>query len=282
MLALVCLNQEMIARTYIPRRPLSDFVEMFWYYEGYPASHPKERVLPNGCMGLIINLAEDRLVAFDSQNTRVAQTLAGCLVSGPRSEFVVIDTTCHGLMMGAAFKRGGGFPFFPIPAGELHNAQVALGVLWGAKAAELRERLLEAKTPDARFQILEQALFEQAARFTRHPAVAFALSEFARVPQERTIGEVTGQIGLSPRRFIEVFNDEVGLTPKLFCRVRRFQEVLHLIRRERVVDWAGVASDCGYFDQAHFIHDFRAFSGINPTAYAANRGEFANHVPLLD
>jgi len=184
--------------------------------------------------------------------------------------------------MGAAFRRGGGFPFFRLPAGELQNAQVSLDTLWGPKAAELRERLLEAQTPDARFQILEEALFEQAARFTRHPAVAFALSEFARVPQVRTIADVTDQIGLSSRRFIQVFSDEVGLTPKLFCRVRRFQEVLQMIRREPVIDWAAISTDCGYFDQAHFIHDFRAFSGINPTTYVTYRSEFTNHVRLLD
>jgi AraC-like DNA-binding protein len=255
---------------------------MFWYYDGYRAPHPKERVLPNGSMGLIINLAEDRLVVFDSQSTQSARNLGGCVVSGPRSEFVVIDTTCHASIMGAAFKGGGGFPFFRLPAGELHNSQVSLDLLWGAKAAELRERLLEAQTPDARFRVLERVLFDEAARFTHHPAVAFALAEFSRVPQARTISDVTDQIGVSQRRFIQVFSDEVGLTPKLFCRVRRFQEALSVIRREQVIDWAALASDCGYFDQAHFIHDFRAFSGINPTSYAANRGEFLNHVPILD
>ena len=184
--------------------------------------------------------------------------------------------------MGAAFKRGGGFPFFHLPAGELHNAQVSLEELWGPKAAELRERLLEAPTPAARFVVLERALIEQAARFTRHPAVTFALSEFGKLARPRTIGDVTDQIGMSPRRFIRLFNDEVGLTPKLFCRVQRFQEVLHIIRLGHISNWAVMASECGYFDQAHFIHDFRAFSGINPTAYAANLGEFPNHVPLPD
>jgi len=255
---------------------------MFWYYYGYQVPHSRERVLPDGSMQLIINLAEDRLGVFDSRDESISQSFRGCIVSGARSEFVVIDTACQKSIMGAAFKRGGGFPFFRLPVGELHNVQVSLDVLWGAKAPELRERLLEAQTPDARFQVLEQSLFEQAARFTRHPAVAFALTEFSRAPHDRRIGDVTGQIGLSQRRFIQVFNDEVGLTPKLFCRVRRFQEVLGVIRREPVIDWAGLATDCGYFDQAHFIHDFRAFSGISPTTYAACRGEFPNHVPLLD
>ena len=73
-----------------------------------------------------------------------------------------------------------------------------------------------------------------------------------------------------------------GLTPKLFCRVQRFQKVLRRIRTGREVDWTGVALDSGYFDQAHFIHDFKAFSGLSPTAYAAHRTEHLNHVPILD
>ena len=93
---------------------------------------------------------------------------------------------------------------------------------------------------------------------------------------------MTERIGLSPRRFIQVFREEVGLTPKLFCRIRRFQEVLGLIGRGQHVEWAEVALACGYFDQAHFIHDFRAFSGLNPKAYLAHRGEHLNHVPLCD
>jgi len=261
---------------------LCDFVEMFWYYEGYHVPHPKERVLPDGSMQLIINLHEDRLRAYDRENTNEARTFSGCLVSGPRSQFALIDTTCQTSIMGVAFKRGGGYPFFHLPSSELHNAQVSLDVLWGARAAELRERLLEARTADARFQILEQALLAQAAGFRGHPAVAFALAELGQVPQSRTIAEVTSQIGLSARRFIQLFNEQVGLTPKLFCRVRRFQEVLRVIYLEQAIDWTVVAADCGYFDQAHFIHDFRAFSGINPTRYAAHRGQFPNHVPLLD
>jgi transcriptional regulator GlxA family with amidase domain len=135
----------------------------------------------------------------------------------------------------------------------------------GARAVSLRDQLLDAKTPEARFRILEQCLLARAARpLARHPAVAFALKEFQAVPHTRTISDVANQIGISQRRFIQVFRDEVGLTPKLFCRVRRFQEVLHLIGREQV-EWVEVALACGYYDQAHFINDFQAFSGLNPT-----------------
>ncbi|HVN03907.1 MAG TPA: helix-turn-helix domain-containing protein, partial [Bryobacteraceae bacterium] len=117
-------------------------------------------------------------------------------------------------------------------------------------------------------------------RRVAHPAVVFAVNEFYTAPHMHTIADVTGQIGLSAKRFIQVFHDQVGLTPKLFCRVRRFQRVLRTINQGRTIAWADVAADCGYFDQAHFIRDFRDFSGINPSAYVTQRTEHLNHVPL--
>ena len=92
---------------------------------------------------------------------------------------------------------------------------------------------------------------------------------------------VADRVGLCRRQFIDVFRTQVGLTPKLFCRVRRFQDVLTHIDGHRRVAWAAVAQACGYFDQAHFIHDFQAFSVLNPAAFLAVRGENRNHVPLV-
>src|SRR5262249_843306 len=114
-----------------------------------------------------------------------------------------------------------------------------------------------------------------------HPAVAHALRVFGRSPRAASIADVTAAIGLSPKRFIERFKTEVGLTPKAFCRVRRFQQALGALNAGADVDWACVALSAGYYDQAHFIHDFRAFSGLTPTMYLASRTEFRNHVKFL-
>ncbi|HTT65552.1 MAG TPA: helix-turn-helix domain-containing protein [Bryobacteraceae bacterium] len=266
---------------HIPAPPLSRFVELLWLYEGYQQPHKKERLLPDGSMELVINLNEDRVCVYDPLETEKVRTLPGSVVAGAHSEFFVIDTAEQHSVAGVHFRPGGAFPFFDPPASELHNMLVSLEDLWGRPARQLRERLLEAGTPQAKLQTLEQALLARAARrLELHPAVAFALQEFHGLPHTRTIGEVTGQIGLSPKRFIQIFSADVGLTPKLFCRVRRFQRVLRLIGSKRPVEWAGVAADCGYFDQAHFIRDFRAFSGINPSTYLASRTEHLNHVPM--
>jgi len=285
----------MTPRIYIPQPPLSDFVECFWLLapscfhktlrkrNGEGFTQPvKERALPTGTVELVISLKEDKLRVFDRQNTDLS--FRDAMICGPHSEFFVIDSARDVSTLGVHFKPGGAFPFLKLPAGELHNTHVSLDTLWGTKAAELHDRLLEARTAEARFRILEHYLMAQVRRsLAQHPAVAFALKEFQTVPHERTISEVANQIGLSQRRFIEVFRDEVGLTPKRFCRVQRFQEVLRLIWKEQRVEWVDVALACGYYNQAHFINDFQAFSGLNPTAYVLQRGDRnLNHVPIID
>ncbi len=273
----------MIFRTYVPASPLSHFVSKIWLYEGYAPAHTKERILPDGSMQLIINLREDLTRVYDRHNTDECQSLRGSVISGAHSEFVVIDTAEQASVIGVYFRPGGAFPFLRLPANELRNMHVSLDALWGTAGNDLRDQLLEASTPEAKFRILEKTLLAQAAgSLMRHPALDYALQEFQNMPKLRTISGVTDRIGLSKRRFIQVFDERVGLTPKLFCRVRRFQRALRLIARGGRIEWADLAVDCGYSDQAHFIHDFTNFSGLNPSVFLSYRTEHLNHVRLAE
>jgi methylphosphotriester-DNA--protein-cysteine methyltransferase len=132
------------------------------------------------------------------------------------------------------------------------------------------------------FAIVERCLLDQLVRpLELHPAVTYALQQFRSPARSDSVAAVTARIGLSSRRFIQLFHQQVGLTPKTFSRVRRFQRVLCSIHAKREVDWAQLALDCGYYDQAHFIHDFQAFSGLTPRIYMTLATPHLNHVPLL-
>ena len=265
---------------HLPAPPLDEFVGLLWYYEGYQQRHSLEHCLPTGTTELVINLRGDCARIYDRQDVRRFQTLAGTLVCGAHSEYFVLDTEEQFAVLGAHFKPGGAFPFFKPPAHFTRNQHVTLADLWGARAGELRERVLAAPTPGQKVRVLETVLLAQLARpLARHPAVEFALRQ---LPRARSVAEVVDQLGLSQRRFIELFDEQVGLTPKLYHRVRRFQRVLRLTQHHTEVDWAEVALQCGYFDQAHFNHDFKAFSGFSPTVYLALRGKNLNHVRLPD
>jgi methylphosphotriester-DNA--protein-cysteine methyltransferase len=181
------------------------------------------------------------------------------------------------------FKLGGASPFIGIPAGNMHNRNVPLDALWGSAALDLRDRILKARMPDARFRLLEQCLLGQAHAVREcHPAITFALREFEAVPQSQNIADITKRTGLSLKWFIELFRAAVGLTPKLYCRLQRFRAVVARIGQQLQPDWAELACACGYFDQAHLIRDFRNFSGLSPTSYLADRMELLERTRFAD
>jgi AraC-like DNA-binding protein len=272
----------MVYRHRVPRPPLDAFIESIWVYRNDPRPHALERILPTGRAQLIVNLKEDQTRLYDPECPRRYVATSGSVLSGVQSRFQVIDTSEQEYVAGVAFRPGGTVPFMRMPAHETSNADVPLEALWSRRrATALRERLLESGTIDATLDALEAVLHEMWCPQRMHPAVDFALAAFDRAPLTTTIAAVTNAIGLSPKRFIERFKIEVGLTPKRFCRVRRFQRALALSNRGRHVEWTQVAMDCGYFDQAHFIHDFRSFAGLTPTGYQADRTSFQNHVKFL-
>jgi AraC-like DNA-binding protein len=251
-----------------PGPPVARFVNVLWLSQGYvPGPHRQERMLPASDCALVLDLREDS---------------GHAVISGPHSRFFVIDTADQFCVAGVSFKPGGAFPFLGTPMRELANAHVMLEDVWGGFAAEFRERVLEAPTPQAKLAILECLLAARVARAPQcHPAVAYALDAIERAPAATTIARITDRIGLSHRRFLDLFTAEVGLTPKVCCRLRRFQRALHHASAGGAVEWTKVALACGYYDQAHFIHDFRAFSGITPTTYERRRVT-GRHVAILD
>jgi AraC-like DNA-binding protein len=251
----------------ITRRPLSDFVDFLWMSERYVRPHAAERILPAANMGLVLSLDEGGETAD--------------VLSGARTRSFILDTSKPLTLMGVSFKPGGGFPFFDGPAVELQDRSVGLDTLWGWKARKLREQLLEARTTPARFRVLESFLVEQVRRGpARHAAVKYALNTFQNSAHGLSVGAVIERTGFSARRFIEMFRNEVGLTPKVYCRVSRFRAAVSVVAPTPTVDWAATASTCGYFDQSHLIHEFREFAGMSPSAYLRNRTASLNHVRL--
>ena len=269
-------------RVRAPRPPLDAFIETIWLYCNDPRPLALERVLPTGAAQLIVNLKEDETRLYDPDRHYRCITRPGSVLSGLQTRYQIIDTSEQEYVAGVVFKPGGTVPFIREPAHDVTDADVPLDALWGKRrAAVLRERLLEGATLDAKLDALECELRAMWTPRVAHPAVSFALTRFDRAPATTSIAAVTAVIGLSAKRFIERFKSDVGMTPKRYCRIRRFQRAVTLASRGRDIDWTRVAIECGYFDQAHFIHDFRSFAGLTPTGYQAARTAFQNHVKFL-
>jgi AraC-like DNA-binding protein len=250
-----------------PGPPLCDFVDYFWSLRDAP-SHARERIVPSGTIELVINLAENefRIYGRDTQ-ADVCRRFPGAIVSGCYRVPFGIDTREHTSLVGVHFRPGGASGLLGAPPGEIADAHVALEGLWGPRARELRERLGTAPDSPARFDILERVLVGRVpVRRGGRSAVKAALRalECPRVE----IGEIAKNLGLSRRRLIEIFAEDVGMTPKRYARVRRFQRAL-AHAKTRPARWAELALQCGYFDQAHLCREWAELTGLSPAELVA-------------
>ena len=279
----------MLFRTYIPRLPLSEFIDDFWLYENYESCHLHERILPSGTFEIVFNLREDELRIYDSPAEGECRRLSGALISGPYAGSFMSDTAEEEGILGIHFKPGGAVAVLGMPAREFTNTHVDLRTIWGQTASALREQLCALSEPIERFRLLEQALLERLPESSgHHGAVRVGLDLLMRTHGRAKIRDVARAVELSPRRFIEVFTAEVGLTPKLFGRVQRFQQAVVSSRGATKVDWAELAVECGYFDQSHLIHEFAEFSDVTPADYWQRQNQLdrasvhvkRHHLPL--
>jgi AraC-like DNA-binding protein len=262
-----------------PAPPLDCFVENIWYWEGDAPGHPKDTVMASGRVGILINLKSDALAWYGGERFATRNTLKGISLCGTHSRAFAIDAY-QPHMLGVQFRPGGSFPFFAPPAREFQDAHISLDAIWGADAGRLHQRLVQAPTPRDKFEILEAALIALAPRpFVRHPAVAMALAR-VKGPRVTSVAALAAEAEISHKKFIRLFTEEVGFTPKLYLRVDRFQRVLANIHLAPDIDWGDAVEQGGYFDQSHFIRDFREFSGFSPSEYLIRRGPFLQHVPL--
>lgn len=268
----------------IPAAPLNRFIRILWYARVADVPHKRERVLPGGCVEVILNLACDFLL--DCREGANDRCLPPALIVGPRSIYEIIDTSDLADLVGIAFTPVGFAPFASDAVDLFSNRMVDLADVWGGSVHSLRDRLRELNTPQEKLCCLEQFLMSRFASRLMEPAhhrtreVAFALQQFDRAPEIATVRAMARQTGRSERSFSQVFREAVGLSPKVWCRVQRFQRTVQQLHAGRDVRWAELALECGYYDQSHFANEFRAFSGIDATTYSAHhRGPWANHVP---
>lgn len=242
------------------------------------ATDARELLLPTGCVLLTVNLGDEESRWYDDVRFASPQRGASAMVVSAGIGAIGAELAHWSLTAGVAFRPGGAGPFLGLPVSAIDRPVVALEDLWGRNGAVLRDRLITAGTPQEILRTLEAALLE---RLARPPELDLTVAHAARgLDGGLSVAHVVDRMGLSDRTFLRRFTDQVGISPKRFARVRRLQRVLARTTGAAPVNWARLAADCGYFDQAHLINDFRRLTGVTPGAF---RGELAcpvNHLPI--
>ncbi len=159
---------------------------------------------------------------------------------------------------------------FSVPASQLINQTIALPDLLGATSSELVEKLLSAATPEERAQ-LASAFFEERLhrqQDTKIGGLLYAIQQIHRMRGQVSKKTLVDQCCLSKRQFERNFKELTGFSAQTYSRIIRFENAI-----TRFADWKGSLTDfalaCGYYDQAHFNHDFKSFAGLTPREYEA-------------
>lgn len=253
--------------SYSPPPPAGVYVETLWAVKGVSAS-PRELLLPRGGVEVLFSLGPSHRLLDPCDPSR-GTDFARAWVSGLQHRALLVESE-DTRNMGISFRPAGAYAFFGLPLSELAGRVVDLDQVLGTGVLAAWRRLLDAGSIEQRFRVLEALVLE---RVRRGPAVgrglAWAAEALAAGDGAPPVAAVADRLGLSAKQLAVRFRRQIGTTPKRFARLARFRRVVERVRPG--VDWAALAVDCGYYDQAHFIKDFRSFCGTTPGDFLDRR-----------
>ena len=274
----------MILRAHTPAFPLSQYISGLIYYDGFDPIHHMDRFLPDGNTELIINLTEKPQYIYDNATLKEIQTCRSAWVSGVRTQPITIPSGKGSKMLIVAFQKGKARPFYPLPMNVLTDFVVEADLVFGCSIANLREQLLATSSIGRMFRLVEKFLLQQAGNAlpgdSAYKCVEYAVASIASQPDRLGLGQLSHQIGYSQKHFISLFKEHVGVTPKQYLKIMRFQKAVHRIENDTTRDWSEIAVQNGFYDQAHFINEFRGFSGFTPGEYVKRKSELLNYIPV--
>jgi len=263
-----------------PGPHLSDCVAAMVHFSGFMPDFQREKLLPDGMMELVVDLSDRPKRLFHDETGAAGDDFSKAWISGLQRRPIVSEAQPMAAMLVISFTPGGALPFIGAAADALTDGVFGLDNVVGAGAASLRDRVLEGQTPPAMFALAEGWLLERSGGPARRdPLIAHLTRRVATggVPI-KTLVEETGR----SERYVQLMAQRwLGTSLKHYARICRFQRLLSGIGAREPVDWADAAAAHGYFDQAHLSHDFTAFAGMTPGAYAQRYAGVTNFLPIV-
>lgn len=271
----------MIFETYIPKFPLNQFIESFIYYKDYSPVHKVDRFLPDGNVNVVIDLTEYPKFIYDNLTLKEIQSCKNVWFAGIRNNYITIPSGRDSEMFIINFHKGKAYPFVEMPLNELTDYVVDGELVMTSEILHMREVLLSLALVKQKFIFAENQLLKLFGhRLIVNPFVEYAVNQILQSPEQISIQRLSDKIGFSQKHFIKIFKENVGITPKSFLKIIRFQKAIKEIERSRKVNWTSVALESGYYDQAHFINEFKHFSGFTPLEFTKSHSEFTNYIAI--
>lgn len=254
-----------------PNPYLSPYISRYWVWED---EQDLPKMLPGTGAELIFHYNESILA---TNCCGIKNHLPKCYIASPRHVFYSLNPIARTGFIAVRF-RAGAFRHFCMEAhSDLIDTFIDIADIWGQKGVELGEEVLTATTIDERIIIIERYLTRFLLAYKKQEAwldkvVNRALYEF------NTIGcaELSNELSISSRHLQRKFKEATGVSLKTFLRISRFESVIKELLLNKQKDYLPIALNHGYYDQAHFIRDFKSCVGEQPSIFLQDRN-FLSH-----
>ena len=257
---------ELNPKTYKPNIELTKFVIQYWTLDGEKENIPlKNTIVPDGTMKLIFHYGDT--YKHHSQNGEIT-ILPKCFLIGQLTKPYVIEPTGVTGSFVVQFKPNGFLPFTSIPIKEIENTAVPLDTLFGENGKILGEQILNANSTSKRIQIIETFLLKELAdKRTIDNIVKSTIETILNANGQFSVNEFSKSNNINRRQLARKFSSDIGLSPKQLAKTIRIQKTLKVLLNEEIMSLTDLAYVSEYYDQAHFIKEFKEFTGLTPKQF---------------
>ena len=257
----------MIFETHKLENTLVNYIETIFYHRGFDPEHSIERVVPTGHVFIIFELDGIERNTFDNVSLKPNGKYTKVWISGMHKDYLSISAHKNSEMLVIQFKTIGAYPFLRFNVNELNNKVVPAQEVFGNDILEVREEMLKSNSVAEKFNIVDKWLLEILDEKNLPAADIISILEQIQTKPISESKNIIVSYPHSQKHLINQFKKFFGLTPKVFHRIFRFNEILQQIRNKQQIKWTDIAYEYGYSDQSHFIKEFKEFSGFNPREF---------------
>lgn len=249
-----------------PGEELSAFIKCYWTLEGPGEESPqKQTIVPDGCMEMIFHYG-DRYLQYMENESRIVQPR--CFVIGQLTRPLEIEPTGETGIFSIRFHPEGFMPFATLPIKEMENTAVSLEKLFGKDGEELEQRILNTPEISERIKLAEAFLFQRLTDTeTIDRIVRSTVETILTANGQLSVEELSRQTNINRRQMERKFSSAIGLSPKQLSKTIRLQAALKMLLNKKFTNLTALAHEGEYYDQAHFIKDFRELTGLTPKEF---------------
>lgn len=260
------LNSLLTTRYPVNHPLLKNLIKYYWVIKSQSPMNVNHKLLPVSNIDFILNFSSPiKYIDVEGKNEIVPK---GFHFNGLREKYHLINQTGMLNIFGVSFFQGGLYPFLKTPLSEFTNRSIEIDWLIKGFTSSIEQKLSITNSTSEMIGIIEKELVQFIdIELIAKKEIYEVLKVFNTNTENSNINLLCEEYGINQRKLERIFNKYIGVSPKLYSRINRFQKIINQLEKKKEINLTSLAYENAYYDQTHFIKDFKFFTGTTPTQY---------------